>query len=118
MDFSVRNKEELKVNDIVEVTLSIDSLIPDEDFETKTVLNDDDYEHDYKISFFMDNKCIAGTEFHLEAGCYPDYLDDIEGCIKEELPERFPKVTDYDIFDVDNSGGEFKTAKVRVKAIK
>jgi hypothetical protein len=33
------------------------------------------------------------------------------------MEESFPEVTDYEIFDVDNTG-EFRKAKVRIKAVK
>ena len=55
--------------------------------------------------------------FTLDEGEYPDYVDDIVGCINEEMEESFPEVTDYEIFDVDNTG-EFRKAKVRIKAVK
>ena len=118
MESTNKSTNELNVNDVIEITLSIDSLIPDEDFETKTVLYDNDYEHDYNIDYLMADGRFANTSFHMDAGCYPDYGDDIEGCIKEELPLLFPEVADYEIFDVNNSGSEYKTAKVRIKSVK
>ncbi len=117
MDLKVREKSILNAGDEIGISLSIKTHIPDEDLWKDEILCEDDYKHSYSITYMLNDKCIGGSDFTLDEGEYPDYLDDIVGCIKEEMEETFPEVTDYDIFDVDNTG-EFRTAKVRVKAVK
>ena len=118
MDLTVRETTDLKVGDVMEIALRIETLIPDEDLQSKDILNDDDYKHNFDISYFQDGKCIGGGEFTLDEGYYPAFGDSIEDCVEEEMKEVFPEITDYEIFDIDNSDAEYKTAKVRVKAIK
>ena len=109
----------LKTGDIIEFTLRIEALIPDEDLETKNVLDDSDYKHSYDISYSVnDGEEIGFSDFTLDEGFFPSFGDDISDCVKEEMQEGFKEVTDYEIFDVDDSDYEYKTAKVRVKAIK
>lgn len=108
-----------KVGDIIEFTLKIEAQIPDEDLESGAVLDDSDYKHDYDISYTVnDDEEYGSCSYTLEEGCFPDFGDDIEECIKEEMETGFNEVTDYEIFDVDNSDYDWKTAKVRVKAVK
>ena len=108
-----------KIGDIIEYTLRIKTLAPEEDLENETVLYEDNYKHNFDISYSVNNNEEFGNyEYTLDEGCYPDFGDDVVGCVKEEMAESFPEVTDYEIFDVNDSDFEYKTAKVRVKAFK
>ena len=117
MNLRVREKCTLDVGDELGILLNIKTHIPDEDLKKGEMLYDDDYKHSYSITYRLKDKCIGGSDFTLDEGEYPDYVDDIVGCINEEMEESFPEVTDYEIFDVDNTG-EFRKAKVRIKAVK
>ena len=117
MIFTLRNKTELNVGDVLDITLRIESLIPDEDFEKNEVLVDSDYAHDYDVWFYKGDQFIGSSEFQLEAGFCPSFSDDIEEYIEEEMPQTYADITEYEVFDVDKSNFEHQTAKIKIKAI-
>lgn len=107
-----------KIGDIIKFALKTETLIPDEDLENGTILDDTDYKHTYDISYSVNDYEEYGSyNYTLDEGAIPDFTDDIEECVKEEMESCFKEVTDYEIFDVDDSRYEYKTAKVRIKAI-
>ena len=118
MIFTLRNKTELNVGDVLDITLRIESLIPDEDFEKNEVLDDSDYAHDYDVWFYKGDQFIGSSEFQLEAGFCSSFCDDIEEYLEEEMPQTYADITEYEVFDVDKSNFEHQTAKIRIKAIK
>lgn len=115
--FTLRDKTELNVGDVIDVTLRIETLIPDEDFETKKVLDDCDYAHDYDVWFYKDDELVASSDFQEEAGFCSSFGDDIEDYLSEEMPQTFADITEYEVFDVDKSDFQHQTAKIRIKAI-
>ena len=118
MIFTLKDKTELKIGDVLDITLRIETLIPDEDFETKEVLDDSDYAHDYDVWFYKGDQFVGSTEFQLEAGLCPSFCNDIEEYIAEDMPQTFADITEYEVFDVDKNNFERQTAKIRIKAIK
>ena len=117
MIFTLRDKTELNTGDVLDVTLRIETLIPDEDFETKEVLDASDYAHDYDVWFYKGDQFVVSTDFQLEAGLCPSFGNDIEEYIAEEMPQTFSDITEYEVFDVDKSNFEHQTAKIRIKAV-
>ena len=118
MIFTLRNETELNVGDVLDITLRIEALIPEEDFETKKVLDDSDYAHDYDVWFYKGDQFIGSSEFQLEADFCSPFCDDIEEYIAEEMPQTYADITEYEVFDVDKSSIERQTAKIKIKAIK
>lgn len=114
--FTVREKnKQLKENDIIEVSMSIDLLIPeDEDFEkTGYVIDPNKYDTKYEVNYFYPNKTGSATvNYTDEAGCcsYVDIKDYLEDCIKTDIDE----IEDYELFDIDDKSGEYQRAKIKV----
>ena len=106
-----------KINDIIEFAVRINTIIPDKDLE-KDVINEDDYAHEYSVSYSVNNgKEIGGYDFKTAPGFYPSE-ENIEEYIKDEMADVFEEVTDYEVFDVDKDIHDSQTAKVRVIAVK
>lgn len=106
-----------KINDIIEFAVRINTIIPEEDLEND-VINEDDYAHEYSVSYSVNNgEEIGGYDFKAAAGFCPSE-DNIEEYIKDEMADCFEEVTDYEVFDIDKSIHDSQTAKVRVKSIK
>ena len=108
----------LKENEIIELTMSITALIPEEDFE-KTVLNDDDYKHEFDISWsFDDGKSSGGDNFTLNEGESPSFGWEIDSYIKYDFLQIFNEIDEYEIFDVDKDDVEYQSAKIKVISVK
>ena len=109
----------LKENEIIEISMHINTLIPEEDFDKK-VLNDSDYKHEFDISWsFSDVKSSGGCEnFTLDEGYYPSFGDDIEKYIEYEFMDIFKEIDEYEVFDVDKDDVEYQSAKIRVISVK
>ena len=113
-----------KIDDVIKFTLKIEMLVPEEDYETKknaegkVVLDPIDYKHHYDVSYVVkDSKEYGWYEYTLDEGFIPSFGDDVEELVKEEMQNNFKEITDYEIFDVDNSRYDYQTAKVRIKAV-
>ena len=116
--FVIKKNEELKAGDVIEVSMSIDPQIPEEDYE-KHNLNLDDYDIKYNISYIFPHDMGCGdVDFLVEAGYCPSFGDDIKSYIEESVHNDIKELDDYEIFDVDNSSFEYQTAKIRVKSLK
>ena len=106
-----------KINDIIEFAVRINTIIPEEDLEQE-VINEDDYAHEYSVSYSVNNgEEIGGYNFKAAPGFCPSE-DDIELYIKDEMADVFEEVTEYEILELDNTIHDSQTAKVRVKSIK
>lgn len=99
-----------KVNDIYNVTMSIEIIgIPDD----VTTINYEDYEKKYSITYYFNNG-IGSCDFTIPAGCISTFNDDIEEFIQDNMQEVYPEITKYEIFDVKNDNIEYQKAKVKV----
>ena len=116
----VGNSLDLKVGDILELSMSIEYLDLPEDV---TSFDDADYDTKYDITYCTKDEngkinMLAITDFTVEKGFSADFGNDIEDFIKEDLPTTFEEISDYEIFDVEGKYEDYQTAKIRVKALK
>ena len=118
MIFTLRNNTKLNVGDVLDISLRIETLIPDEDFEKNEVLDNSDYAHDYDVWFYKGEQFVGSSEFQVEAGFCPSFGDDIEEYIAEEISQTYADITEYEVFDINKSNYEHQTAKIKIKATK
>jgi len=118
MDYLFVEKVDLKENDILEISLKIETLIPEEDL-AKPIIDNSDYAHEYSITYLLnDDKCIGGCDFKTDAGFLYEYDNNIEGFVKEELKTSFPEIIDYEILETNDIEYEHQYAKIKVIKIK
>ena len=115
------NKKEetmFKAGDVIEVTLSIDLEIPDEDFENRKV-DLDNYSGRFIIDYTLPENIICSScSIDAEPGFGSIFDYDIKRYIEEYLSNDISEIDKYEIFDVDNSSFEYQKAKIRVKSLK
>lgn len=114
----VRKKgTEFEIGDVIEVSMDIEYKIPLE-VEAKDVICLDDYEAKYEINYsFPRNLGFSSINFTVDAGFSSSFCDDIELYLEESLLEDLREISEYELFDIDNTG-EYQTAKIRIKALK
>ncbi len=106
-----------ETGDVIDVSMKIDYDIPDED-EEKSVVDLNDYVAKYTIHYsYPRNLGFSFLDFKVDAGCCVDFNDDIEQYIKESIEKDLEEISEYELFDVDNSG-DYQTAKIRIKTLK
>ncbi len=110
-----RSNNMVKAGDIIDVSVSVELLdVPDD----LSVINVNEFNQRYYVNYYVQGtNLLSSFDFEVEAGFIPSFDGDIEAFIKEDLPIIFEEITDYEIFDIDNSDCDNLSAKVRVKAV-
>lgn len=118
MDYVSVDKVGIKENDVLEISLRVEMLVPEQD-KSKPVYNTEDYEHEYSITYMLNGKhCLGGADFKFEAGILYEYDNDIIGLVKEEIKNSFPEIIDYEIIKAEDSDYTYQYAEVKIKSIK
>ena len=104
----------LKENDVIEVSLIIVPLIPEED-KDKPDINLDDYDTFTSITYMHSNTLLANVAYREDPG-YSSYSD-IKNYLEQYLKDDITEIDEYELFDVDNVN-KYQTAKIRIKSVK
>ena len=106
-----------KAGDVVEVTMSIEPIIPPgvDEFE---VTDWSGFDEKCEVSYSYPRVLgCAMNEVYIDAGIYPGF-DDIKDYLEKYATQDLDDVAEFEIFDVHSSNYEFQTAKIRIKALK
>ena len=90
---------ELKVNDILDVSLHV------RDENNKTI---------YSVTYFNNGMIYSSADVPMPKDF--GYLD-IEEWIEEDIESFLPEISDYEILEITDFG-EFQSATIRIKALK
>lgn len=112
-----KKRPEFKIGDVIEVSMSIEHQILSK-YEDKSVIDLSDYATRYEIHYSYPRELgFSILDFTVDASFSCDFDDDITQYLEKYLKKDLAEITNYELFDVDNTG-EYQTVKIRIKAIK
>lgn len=120
LNFKIRHKVELHEKDIIKVELlKTVKIHPTPEETDDSYIVPEEVCTEYRIFYYLQDEIIA--LYDLDA---PDdgleEMDNIETLIKNDMPDLFPEIGEYKVFDLKEEKGEtdFKYAKIEISKLK
>ena len=108
---------EIQVNDIIDVEMKLDLVIPEDDL-SKSTIDPSDYKQNYEISYHNKrSSAFCDVSFQVDAGFSPCFSD-INSYLQESLSDDLCEIVEFEILESSVEDPDYQTATIKVISVK